>query len=284
MGRCAGWRPPYARVADRSADHWLKARLEEMAEDTAGALRALIPPPVVPPSSFWRRLWAWLCRIWAGLCRLACFWRWGRTQRASRSPGEPVWTLAMARAEWEDRLIATGRRQIELAQLEQTLQPGPLEDSAPASPFELTLSDLPAIRERFLARCAPSHEELAWTLTRAVAPELLTGPSSPAMWLDRAEQVEDRLLKLDQRTRLLWPEDCRALLDQVAESVCLLYCGCGDRPRRIALVPPSLSQVFQSDGYEAVTGSEGEIVYLIVQAGLTVQSLLSSEDQADERA
>jgi hypothetical protein len=270
-------------AADRSADRWLEALLFDVAENTQKALQALIPPPAVPRLSFWQRFWVRLCRLWRGFWRLICFWRQSDDETVSRQ----VPSARESSASWQTELIAAERPRLQLARLRLALQPNSTDDqdSALDSPFERVLGDQPDLLDQLFARCAPTRGELAWALARALpVTDILNDESRPEVIQARRDEVCDRLLKLDKWPRLLKLEDYRAMLDRMAEAVYPLFCGSGSRVRRLMLLPPRLSQAYEVSGYEKFMGAEEEVVFFVVQTGITVRSLVSDEDHANEHA
>jgi hypothetical protein len=292
-------RPVEAAVthaADWVADRRLEAGLREAGENTYDALQALLPPPAAPPPvqrpGFWRRLWAWLCRLWRGFWKWLWFWRRRAVEVTIAPSPRPVPLPPRSSASWRAELTAVERHRLQLGRLELTLalelEPNPdanRGDTGSDSPFEWVLGDLPELRDRAVVRCAPSDGELAWALVRALPAATVVGDESHIEALSaRCTAVYDGLLKLDRRPRLLTLEDYRAILDRMAEVVGPLYCGAGARVRRLLLLPPRLIHAYDASGYEKTTGADEEIVFLAVQAGITLRSITSGEDHEDEQA
>jgi hypothetical protein len=264
-------------TAGRLAEHWLGALLRETGETTREALLALIPPPLVPRPGFWRRLWTWLCRCWRRLGRFLGFWRQTHGEAVSApDDNRPGSSLPRSSTAWRSELTAADRQRLQLGHLALALQADPDADRAatPEGPFERVLGDLPGVRDQNLAQCVPSDSELIWSLSRALpTTELLGAGSSPEALRDRMDSVCDRLLKLDQRDRLLKLQDYRGVLDRMAETVAPLFCGAGARAGRRILLPARLLHAYEVNGHEKAAGADEEVVFLTVQAGITLRSI-----------
>src|SRR5207244_2770328 len=97
----------------------------------------------------------------------------------------------------------------------------------------------------------------------------LAADTSPGTFLARIDEVCERVLSLGQRPRLLRLDDLRPLLDRVAHSVCPLFCGGGAPPSRLVRLPRDFRAVLDLGEYEGVVGNDGEVVFALVQHGVT---------------
>src|SRR5207249_900441 len=109
-----------------------------------------------------------------------------------------------------------------------------------ATPCDIALGELAEVKQQLQDRCATvGADELVDRLMSAfAAAEFLKPTRTPDSFRERLAQLGSRLMKLERRGRLLFPEDIREVLSQVARTVVPLFCGGGDKPLQFLFGPP----------------------------------------------
>jgi len=254
------------------SERFRSARSAESADRTYRAVKSLLLPlpPTPPPRPSWfARMLAWL----GAILRWLTFRRPRPVERRPEPPPKEPPRIAPSAAE----LIRADRIRIRLKQVELALR----EDSdgtEDCRPLDLAAIERPEVR-RLLDSELPAVEDLAWSIARSIpVEELLAESPSPEALRARIDALCDEALCLDQRPRMIYPDDCRELVDRAAAAVCPLFPDATGSVRRLALVPGRWLAAVQLDDCETDVGPDGEVVIFAAQSGAAFRSLLQAED------
>lgn len=226
-------------------------RLRAAKEHTRASMRKLLPQDPPPRRSWLRWLWDLSYRL---IFRrqnqpptVAPSADFSAAQRAASTK-----LLHSESVRWQLTLVESILRSLDI----------PAEGSC-HSPFEMDLTDLPAVRQAFQAN-VPELERIAVRLGEGLQIDRLIALSDqPHRLRSQLAALIDR--ELPPQTITISPADYRGAVEQMAATLLPVEPGCAEPDRYLALLPPRLFRQFALNNYRQAPSADDAVTLLVFQ-------------------